>query len=297
MKVLITGATGRVGRALYIRLYPEHEVLGYDQAPSSTADVVAPLEDTDRLRRALAGVDAVVHTAALHAPHVGVCSEAEFERVNVHCTAELLRLALAAGIRRFIFTSTTALYGAAATSDGQSAWITEDTVPRPRTIYHRTKLQAESLLEAAADRGELDVTVLRMSRCFPEPAPFMATYRLHRGVDARDVADAHAAALESSVGGFRRFIVSGVTPFIPEDCKELFESAPTALRRRAPELVAEFEQRGWELPGSIDRVYCSHEAVKELGWNPQYGSGEVLAEYDRHSPEVLPPLRLVGARR
>jgi UDP-glucose 4-epimerase len=297
MKVLITGASGRVGRAIYIRLYPGYEVLGYDQAPSSTADVVASLEDSDRLRDALAGVDAVVHTAALHAPHVGVCSEAEFERVNVHCTSDLVRLSVAAGVRRFIFTSTTALYGAAATPRGEAGWVTEDTVPEPRTIYHRTKLLAENLLEAAAGRGELDVTVLRMSRCFPEPAPFMATCRLHRGVDARDVADAHAAALESSDGGFRRLIISGATPFEPGDCKELLESAPTVLRRRAPELVAEFERREWALPDSIDRVYSSPKAASELGWNPQYGFGEVLAEYDRHSPEVLPPLKLVGARR
>ena len=289
MKVLLTGASGRVGRAIYIRLCSGHEVLGYDQAPSSTADIVASLEDTDRLRCALEGVDAVVHTAALHAPHVGLRSEAEFERVNVHCTADLVRLSVAAGIRRFIFTSTTALYGAAATPPGQAGWTTEDTVPQPRTIYHRTKLQAENLLEAAAGRGELDVTVLRMSRCFPEPAPLMAAYRLHRGVDARDVADAHAAALESDGGGFRRFIISGATPFVPGDCKELLESAPAVLRRRAPGLVAEFERRGWALPDSIDRVYSSHKAASELGWHPQNGFTEVLAQLDRRSSEVLPP--------
>ena len=288
MKVLITGASGRVGRAIYIRLCSGHEVLGYDRAPSSTADVVASLEDADRLRDALEGIDAVVHTAALHAPHVGLRSEAEFERVNVHCTAELLRLSLAAGSRRFVFTSTTALYGAAATLPGQAGWTTEDTLPQPRTIYHRTKLQAEQLLEAAALRGELDVTVLRMSRCFPEPAPLMATYRLHRGVDARDVADAHAAALESSGDGFRRFIISGATPFLPDDCRELFESAPTVLRRRALGLVAEFERRGWELPKTIDRVYCSYKAQSELAWNPQFGYAEVLAQLDRRSSEVLP---------
>ena len=289
MKVLLTGASGRVGRAIYIRLCSGHEVLGYDQAPSSTADIVAPLEDTDRLRCALEGVDAVVHTAALHAPHVGLRSESEFERVNVHCTAELVRLSLAAGIRRFVFTSTTALYGAAATPPRQAGWTTEDTVPQPRTIYHRTKLQAENLLEAAAGRGELDVTVLRMSRCFPEPAPLMAAYRLHRGVDARDVADAHAVALTGSGTGFRRFIISGVTPFVPGDCKELLESAPAVLRRRAPGLVAEFERRSWPLPDRIDRVYSSNKAAKELGWNPQFGYAEVLAELDRRSSEVLPP--------
>jgi UDP-glucose 4-epimerase len=289
MKILITGSSGRVGRAIYIRLCSGHDPVGYDQAPSSTAHVVASLEDTGRLRFALEGVDAVVHTAALHAPHVGIRSENEFERINVHATADLARLAIAAGVRQLVFTSTTALYGAAATPAGQAGWITEETIPQPRTVYHRSKLEAERLLEDIAARGDLDVTVLRMSRCFPEPAPLMAVYRLHRGVDARDVADAHAAALESPGAGFRRFIISAETPFLPEDCRELRESATTVLQRRAPALVAEFARRGWSLPDSIDRVYSPRKALGQLHWRSKYGFIEVLAELERRSTEVLPP--------
>jgi hypothetical protein len=60
--------------------------------------------------------------------------------------------------------------------------------------HHRTKLEAEQFLEAEADRN-LKVTTLRMSRCFPEPAPIMAMYRLHRGIDSRDVAEGHRQVL------------------------------------------------------------------------------------------------------
>ena len=51
------------------------------------------------------------HLAALHAPHVGVHSETAFRRANVDATAALLEAALAARVRRFVFASTTSVYG------------------------------------------------------------------------------------------------------------------------------------------------------------------------------------------
>ena len=145
------------------------------------------------------------------------------------------------------------------------------------------------MLESAAARGGLAVTVLRMSRCFPEPAPMMAAYRLHRGIDARDVADAHARALETERPGLRRFVISSATPFEPGDMHELERDAPTVLRRRAPELAEAFVRRGWSLPKSIDRVYCAALAMRELGWQPRFGFAEVLKMLDEGSSEVLPP--------
>ena len=135
MKILLTGASGRVGRAVYIRLCREHHVIGFDQAPSSTADVVASLGNEPALRAALRGVEAVIHTAALHAPHVGHQRESAFEEINVQGTAALLRLALQAGVSRFVYTGTTALYGAGAAPAGQAAWVTEETTPQPQTMH------------------------------------------------------------------------------------------------------------------------------------------------------------------
>jgi nucleoside-diphosphate-sugar epimerase len=264
-------------------------VIGLDRSPSSTAEVVGDCGDVELVRRALRGVDAVVHTAALHAPHVGEALDSEFERVNVEATRVLADLAEEAGVRRFVFTSTTALYGTASKRPTSADWVDEDLEPRPATIYHRTKVAAEDLLEKAARRGRLPVTVLRMSRCFPEPVPVMAAYRLHRGVDVRDVAEAHALALEAESPPFRRFVVSGATPFREEDVGQLLRDAPAVLRRRAPELVEAFARRGWSLPGSIDRVYSPARAMRELGWKPRYGFNEVLKMTDEGSSEVLPP--------
>ena len=288
MKILITGATGRIGRAAYVRLCAEHQVTGLDRAPSSTADFLGDLTDQALLRRALQGVQAVIHTGALHAPQVGWVPDVEFERINVAGTATLARLAAEAGVGHIVFTSTTALYGEAATPDGRAGWVDENLVPQPRTVYHRSKLAAEVLLRDVAQAGGPAVTVIRMSRCFPEPAPLMAAYRLHRGVDARDVAQAQALAIAQPAPGWRVFVISGDTPFEPADAPALWHDAPAVLAQRAPALVRAFAQRGWALPKRIDRVYSAGLALQVLGWQPRFAFDDVLHQLDALTGEVLP---------
>ncbi len=291
-RVLVTGSSGRIGRSVCECLRAAHVVVGLDRLPSATTNLVGDITEPDVLMRALRGVDAVVHVAALHAPHVGTVADAEFDRVNVQATCRLAELAAEAGVRQFVFTSTTALYGAASRPDcTAAAWIDEALEPRPQTVYHHSKLAAEALLQTLAEQGALAVTVLRMSRCFPEPVPLMASYRLHRGVDARDVARAHALALQMPRPGFRRFVVSAATPFKPEDVDELVRDAPSVLQRRSPELVEAFARRGWRLPATIDRVVSPARAMNDLGWQPRHGFDDVLKMLDEHSAEVLPPRR------
>ncbi|MDT7834353.1 NAD-dependent epimerase/dehydratase family protein [Aquabacterium sp. OR-4] len=319
MKVLVTGSSGRIGQAVLQALQAQgHAVQGLDQRPGPGSTWVGDLADAALLSRALRGVQAVVHAAALHAPQVGQLADAEFERVNVLGTQRLAQAALQAGVRRVVYTSTTALYGAgeaAAHAPGTPAavpWITEATVPRPRTIYHRSKLAAERVLAeaVAASQGALSLRVLRMSRCFPEPAPLMAVYRLHRGVDARDVAQAHLLALHHGpmpqaglsaspagpglAGGcgladVACFIVSGLPPFVPADAAALGSDLAGVLQRRCPGLLQAFAQRGWAVPAGIDRVYDPSLAVQCLGWRPRCGFESVLAQWAAGAPEVLAP--------
>ncbi|MDH0173240.1 NAD(P)-dependent oxidoreductase [Stenotrophomonas sp. GD04145] len=286
MKILLTGSSGRIGRAIFGALAATHEVIGLDRSPFATTRIIADVTNTKALERAVRGVDAVIHTAALHAPHVGLVPDTVFQQINVEATAQLLRLARDAGVGRFVLTSTTALYGHAVVAGG-CRWIDEDTEPLPRTIYHRTKLQAEALAEAAASDA-FAVRVLRMGRCFPEPPERMAMFRLHRGLDARDVASAHAALLHNGGAPFQRYIACAPTPFRREDCLELATQPRRVLARRAPQLLAEFERRGWPLPLSIDRVYDGSRAVAVLGWQPRYGPDDVLQQYAAGSIEVLP---------
>ena len=99
--------------------------------------------------RAVAGVEAVLHAATLHKPHVGTHTRQDFVDTNVTGTLTLLEEAVAAGVGRFVFTSTTSAFGRALTPPpgAPAAWITEDVTPVPRNIYGVTKVAAEDLCE------------------------------------------------------------------------------------------------------------------------------------------------------
>lgn len=286
MRIVLTGSSGRIGRAIFNALSPGHQVIGIDRTPFSTTRITGDFASLSLLTQAMQGADAVIHTAALHAPHVNLLPDSEFERVNVEGTRLVIEAARRAGIRRLVFTSTTAVFGQTI-ENGSAAWVTDQTPPCPRSIYHHTKLAAESLLQQAADK-DFAVRVLRMSRCFPEPAHRMAIYRLTRGIDARDVARAHVAALTDPGPAYQNYIISGATPFQPEDCQALATDPAAVLWQRVPELMQVFRKRNWTVPSAIDRVYLSTRAMTELGWQPVYGFEEVLAQLDRGSLEVLP---------
>ncbi len=288
MRVLVTGSGGRIGRNIYIQLMSQFHVEGLDTQPCSTVDHLGDIRDSNLLRVALRGVDVVVHTAALHAPHVGNRTEDEFFDINVYATEVIANIAVEQGVSHIIFTSTTALYGSASTPDGKACWITERTTPLPKTIYHKSKLEAEHRLEKISKTTGLPITVLQISRCFPEPADMMAIYRLNRGIDARDVASAHVCAIKVRPSGFNRYIISADSPFHTNDSEQLYLQADKVITKHAQDLAQEFATRGWCLPTSLDRVYDSSLAQKELNWFPKYGYREVCAQLDAFVAEVLP---------
>ena len=264
VSVLVTGSSGRVGEAVAAAVAAAGWVVrGCDRVPGPRTTVLGDLRDREVRRAALAGVQAVVHVAALHAPHVGVAGDAEFRSVNVELTAALLAGSAAAGVTRVIYTSSTSVYGHALEPAGRAVWADEQLMPRPRDIYDDTKLAAEALVRAAG----IPAVVLRIGRCFPEPLPVLARHRLHRGVALADVAHAHLLALgHPQVTG--TFNIAGPPLFEPGDCVSLYHEAARVIRRRAPAAAAAFAAMGWPLPGRIDRVYDSRAAGTALGYRP-----------------------------
>jgi nucleoside-diphosphate-sugar epimerase len=273
--VLVTGSSGRVGGAVARQLLASgHEVVGLDRTAGPATTVVTDLRQATDVVGALVGVDAVVHAASLHAPHVGVVSEREFRDVNVRGTRDLLDAAARAGIRRFVYTSSTSVYGGALVPDGETVWVTEALVPRPRDVYDVTKLAAEAMV-TAADSGELSTVCLRIARCFPEPLETWARYRLHRGVGLGDVADAHVLAVDGEGTGVVN--VAGPYPFAPTDVTRLLHGADAVIAERLPSAVTAFAHRGWRLPRTVDRVYDSSAAARVLGYRPKQGLASLLA--------------------
>jgi UDP-glucose 4-epimerase len=286
VRILVTGSAGHLGEALVRTLRAAGaEVVGLDLLNSPHTDVVASVTDRGAVRAAVAGADAVLHTATLHKPHVGSHSREAFVETNVTGTLVLLEEAVAAGVGAFVFTSTTSAFGRAlAPGDGDpAAWITEDVVPRPRNIYGVTKVAAEDICELVASDTGLPCVVLRTSRFFPEQdddAGVRAEYAdanvkvnelLYRRVDLADVVTAHRAALAAAPRlGFGRYVVSATTPFVPDDLAELRRDAPTVVRRLFPDYPELYDGLGWRMFPRIDRVYVNDRARADLGWAPRY---------------------------
>jgi UDP-glucose 4-epimerase len=286
MRVLVTGSSGHLGEALCRVLAADGiEAIGLDILPSPYTTVVGSVADRPLVKAALEGVDAVLHAATLHKPHVGSHTRQDFVETNITGTLTLLEEAVSAGVTRFVYTSTTSAFGRALTPPrgAPATWITEDVSPVPRNIYGVTKVAAENVCELVHRDHGLPVVILRTSRFFPEAddrdevrdayadANLKVNELLYRRADLEDIVDAHRLALERAPElGFGRYIVSATTPFTRDDLQELHEDAPAVVRRHFPDYESVFEPRGWRMFDAIERVYVNDAARRDLGWHPRY---------------------------
>jgi len=286
MRVLVTGSSGHLGEALVRVLGPEGiDTVGLDVLESPHTTAVGSIADRAFVRRSMAGVDAVLHAATLHKPHVGSHTRQDFVDTNITGTLNLLEEAVATGVNSFVFTSTTSAFGRALSpGPGEpAAWIDEDVAPVPRNIYGVTKRAAEDLCELAHRDHGLACLILRTSRFFPEgddsddvrngfpDANIKVNELLYRRGDIEDMASAHRLALRRAADiGFGKYIVSATTPFTRDDLAELRADAPAVVRRLFPDYEAIYAERGWSMFPTIDRVYDNKRAREELGWSPRY---------------------------
>jgi UDP-glucose 4-epimerase len=312
MRVLVTGSAGHLGEALVRSLrHAQHEVVGLDVLPSPYTTDIGSIVDRACVRRCMAGVQAVFHAATLHKPHVGTHRRQDFVDTNITGTLNLLEEAAAAGVRSFVFTSTTSVFGDALVPPpgAPAAWVTEEVRPVPRNIYGVTKAAAEELCQLFHRNYGLACIVLRTSRFFPEEDDNKVTREtyaddnakvnefLFRRVDLEDAVSAHLLAGQRAPAiGFRRYIISATTPFRPEDLAGLRSDAPAVVRRRVPGYRAEYERRGWRMFPSIERVYVNDRARHELGWRPRYDFAHILGRLAAGDEPQSPLARLVGAK-
>jgi nucleoside-diphosphate-sugar epimerase len=294
VRYLITGSSGHLGEALVRVLRTSgHDVIGLDLVPSAWTDVVASITDAAAVHDCMAGVEAVIHTATLHKPHVGTHDKSAFVEVNVQGTLVLLEQAVAAGVGRFVCTSTTSTFGRALVpaADQPAAWITEAVPTWPKNIYGTTKVAAEDLCELISFERGLACVVLRTSRFFPEPddqdqaragyneTNLKVNELLHRRVDLEDAVQAHLLAIEKAPElGFDRFIVSATTPFLRADRAQLRQDAAAVVRRYHPNFDELYGARSWSMFPYLDRVYDNERARTVLGWQPRYSFGRALEQ-------------------
>jgi nucleoside-diphosphate-sugar epimerase len=164
--ILITGASGFVGQALFARLVKQQPVRISVRAPlleetSPETEVVrAQLSPDQDWSDALFGVSVVVHCAA----RVHVMNEespdplAEFRRVNVDGTLHLAREAAAVGVKRFVFLSSIKVNGEETALDQP---FTEEDIPAPKDPYGISKYEAEEQLQQLARDTGMEVVIIR----------------------------------------------------------------------------------------------------------------------------------------
>jgi len=292
MRILVKGSAGHLGEGLVRTLRERnHETVGLDILASPFTDRVGSIVDRATVKECIGDVSVVLHTATLHKPHVATHSRQQFVETNITGTLNLLEEAIGAGVKSFVYTSTTSVFGCALTppAGAPAAWITEEVRPIPRNIYGVTKAAAEDLCELFQRQCGLACVVLRTSRFFPEQDDNPATREsyedgnvkaneyLNRRVEIADVVEAHLLAIKRAPTiGFGRYIISATSPFQRDDLAELRTNAAGVVKRKFPDYENEYARRGWKMFPNIDRVYVNERARRDLAWKPRYDFRYVL---------------------
>ncbi len=306
MRVLVTGGAGYVGSVSVERLLEAgHEVTvldslvtGHGSAVAAGAErVVGSIGDRSvvgpLLRRR--GIEAVLHCAARSLVGESVREPELYERENVVGGRALIDELAAAGVDRFVFSSTAAVYGMPADLP-----ITEATPTRPINPYGSTKLAMEGSLRMAASEAGLRAVSLRyfnvagaslangevhdpethlipnLLRAVETQAPvtlFGIDYPTPDGTAIRDyvhvldLADAHLAALEltgSAAPGFEVVNLGSGSGF---SVRHVLEVAESVVGRPVPHVV------GPRRDGDPPILVAANDRAREvLGWEPRRGT-------------------------
>ncbi|HEV8459072.1 MAG TPA: NAD(P)-dependent oxidoreductase, partial [Gaiellaceae bacterium] len=165
MRVVVTGASGKAGRAVVNDLREhEHDVVGVDLAPPST---VVDVCDFGQLLECLAGADAIVHLAAVPAP--GLKPDDVTFRINMTSTFNAFEAARVLGLSRVVWASSETLYGVSFDDEPpESTPLTEESPVRTSSSYAMSKLLGEEMGREYWRRDKLPSVALRFSNIMEE---------------------------------------------------------------------------------------------------------------------------------
>ena len=323
MRVLVTGVAGFIGSHLAERLLKSgYEVLGIDsffdyyprhikesnlegfKGESGFEFIEGDISTLD-LDGIIESVEAVFHQAALAGVRASWGQRfGEYVSNNVLCTQLLLEASKDKNLEKFVYASSSSVYG-----DARDLPITESSPTLPVSPYGVTKLAAEDLCALFHRNQGLPCIVLRTSRFFPEEddnrarreafadANAKANEFLFRRVDIEDAVSAHLLAVERAAAiGFGRYVISATTPFDCAEMAELRTDPAAVVRRHVPGYDAEYVRRGWAMFPEIDRVYVNRLAREDLGWRPVYDFERIVAQLAADEPIGSGLARQIGIK-
>ena len=156
-RVLVTGHNGYIGSVMAPMLQQAgYDVVGYDTGYFRECTIIpdyAPIPTIDKDVRDLVpedlnGFDAVVHLAALSNDPIGNLRQNWTEEINHHSSVRFAELAKAAGVERFLFSSSCIMYGMSTVEE-----VNEDSPLDPKTEYARSKVKSERAITKLAGDG------------------------------------------------------------------------------------------------------------------------------------------------
>jgi UDP-glucuronate 4-epimerase len=302
MRALVTGAAGFIGSTLSQRLASDgHDVVAldsitpyYDESQKranldevrATPGCTVQVEDlrTMDLARTLDGIDVIFHQAGQ--PGVRASWDAgfgDYVEQNILVTQRLLEAAKVASLRRFVFASSSSVYG-----DAERYPTVEEDLPKPQSPYGVTKLAAEHLAGVYARNFGVPTVSLRYFTVYgPRQRPDMAMHRLFEaaidgrpfpmfgdGTQIRDftfVDDVVAANVAAATGDLDAGTVLNVCGGGSTTLREVIDIVGDVVGR---EVI--LDHRPAE-PGDVFRTGGSGDrAAEAVGWRPAVGVTEGL---------------------
>jgi nucleoside-diphosphate-sugar epimerase len=274
MKILVTGAAGRLGRAVCEAAKGRHAIVGIDTT-------VAPgilrvdITDIEAVKNAAAGCDAIIHTAALHGAFLKTAPRADYFRVNCVGTDNLYQAALAHGIKRFVYSSTLDVFGHRWEDYGARV-LDEGCTPNPITVYGLTKLLGEHIGHHYASRHGIRVAALRYASFDERRWHDVGLSLVVRWVWVGDVAQANLLAAESDRIRDEVFHITTRTRLCEEDLIEGIANPEKVLERRWPGSVETLKKAGVKIAPVLFPLVDISKARRLLGYEPRYDFDDLL---------------------
>lgn len=247
MKVCVTGASGRAGRAVVADLLDHgHHVLGTDVEPRPAdigrAEFVrADLTDYGQAAEVLTGVDAVVHLANIPAP--GLRPPAVTFNQNMTMNFNVFHAATQTGVGRVVWASSETTIGLPFDTPPRYAPIDEAHYPLPTSTYALSKVTSETAAAHIAEWSGIPFIALRFSNIlgpadyprFPSywDEPMKRKWNLWGYIDERDAAAACRLALSADVSGSDAFIIAAADTVMTRPSADLMREVFPGVPLRA----------------------------------------------------------------
>lgn len=307
-KVLVTGGTGFVGRAVCRRLLADGanvivSVRGESHAvePGCEHVAVGDINGGTEWQAALRDVQVIVHLAArTHSPDTPHAL-AEYRAINTDGTRGLIQAAATADVQRFVFMSSIKVNGEGTSPDrsgGIKRYRSDDAV-LPTSDYGRTKWEAEKVIAEVTNDAKLGSVILRPPLVYGPgqkgnmlqlmriidrgiPLPFAKVTNSRSLIYVDNLADAVVCAVRAKNPGTETFTLAdtevSTTELIQAIARGLGKRPnlfffPVSLLKIAARIAGKGEQLD-KLVGSL--VVDSSRISNELGWSPRYSFEQAM---------------------